>query len=171
MGRSRYKIFADDPNHPYFLTCTIVNWLPFFSNPDHVSIILESLEFMQRNKRMQIFAYVILENHMHLVASAKDLSKEMGDFKSYTARCIIDHLIERKAHALLRQLKEHKLPGRTDREYQFWQHGSHPQRIFSRKMMQQKIDYTHQNPVKRGYVDLPQHWRYSSARNYMGEEG
>ncbi|MGH8554076.1 MAG: hypothetical protein ACREUD_00610 [Gammaproteobacteria bacterium] len=38
-------------------------------------------------------------------------------------------------------------------------------------MMRQKLDDIHQNPVKRGYVDQPEHWRYSSARNYAGQEG
>ena len=38
-------------------------------------------------------------------------------------------------------------------------------------MMRQKIEYVHQNPVQRGYVDLPEHWRYSSARSYVGQAG
>jgi putative transposase len=38
-------------------------------------------------------------------------------------------------------------------------------------MMQQKIEYIHQNPVKRGYVDQAEHWRYSSARDYLGGRG
>ena len=37
--------------------------------------------------------------------------------------------------------------------------------------MRQKLDYIRHNPVKRGYVDQPEHWRYSSARNYAGQEG
>ena len=48
---------------------------------------------------------------------------------------------------------------------------NHPQLIESETVMRQKLDYIHQNPVKRGYVDLPEHWRYSSARNYLGLEG
>jgi hypothetical protein len=39
------------------------------------------------------------------------------------------------------------------------------------KVLRQKLDYIHLNPVKRGFVDLPKHWRYSSARNYLGQEG
>jgi hypothetical protein len=38
-------------------------------------------------------------------------------------------------------------------------------------VMREKLDYIHQNPVKRGYVDEPEHWRYSSARNYAGRKG
>jgi len=37
--------------------------------------------------------------------------------------------------------------------------------------MRQKLDYIHYNPVKRGYVDLPEHWRYSSACDYIGQKG
>ena len=35
-------------------------------------------------------------------------------------------------------------------------------------MLLEKLEYIHDNPVKRGYVDKPEHWRYSSARNYLG---
>jgi hypothetical protein len=43
--------------------------------------------------------------------------------------------------------------------------------IFSEPVMREKLDDIHRNPVKRGYVDIPEHWRYSSARNYLGEPG
>ena len=55
--------------------------------------------------------------------------------------------------------------------YQVWQEGSHPQEIYGEKMLIQKIDYIHNNPVRRGYVDEAREWRYSSARNYGGMEG
>jgi hypothetical protein len=66
----------------------------------------------------------------------------------------------------LRQLARAKLRHKVDREYQLWQEGSHPEQISDDEMMIQKLEYTHYNPVKRGYVDDPLHWRYSSARNY-----
>jgi len=43
--------------------------------------------------------------------------------------------------------------------------------VFSEAVMRQKLDYIHYNPVKRGYVDRPEHWRYSSARYYAREPG
>ena len=63
--------------------------------------------------------------------------------------------------------KEHK----QDREYQLWEEGSHPELIGNEFILRQKLDYIHQNPVKRGYVDDPVHWRYSSSRNYVGLPG
>ncbi len=127
--------------------------------------------FCRTKNRLTLYAYVILENHAHLVAQSDDLSKEIGDFKSYTARSIIDYLHAKKAGRVLKQLGYYKLQHKTNRRYQLWQEGSHPQQIQGEEMMRQKIEYIHNNPVKRGYVDLPVHWRYSSARNYLGLDG
>jgi hypothetical protein len=60
---------------------------------------------------------------------------------------------------------------KADRSYQLWQEGSHPEQIQNDEMMWQKLEYIHNNPVVRGYVDEPTHWRYSSARTYAGLTG
>jgi putative transposase len=169
MTRSRYRIV--EGAHPYFLTGTIVGWLPVFTRPEAVQIVLDSWRFLQKNNRLTLYGYVVMENHVHLVASADDLSKEIGDFKSFTARRIIDLLTERKETPLLEQLEHFKERHKTDRTYQLWQEGSHPKQIQNDEMMRQKLEYTHNNPVRRGYVDDPIHWRYSSARNYAGLKG
>lgn len=169
MARSRYKVL--DNQYPHFLTCTVVRWLPAFSHPYLAEIVLDSLAFLQKQKRIVLYAYVILENHLHLIASSQNLSKEIGDFKSFTARSIIDCLEVRKSYSLLQELFSAKLRHKKDRRYQFWQEGSHPQAIQDEKMMRQKIEYIHNNPVRRGYVDEPTDWRYSSARNYSGKKG
>jgi REP element-mobilizing transposase RayT len=169
MSRSRYKIFENE--YPYFLTCTIVAWLPVFTRQEMVQIVLDSWKFLQERDRLTLYGYVILENHLHLIASADDLSKEIGDFKSFTARRIIDTLESRGERLLLEQLAEYKAHFKPDREHQLWQEGSHPQQIQNDAIMRQKLDYTHYNPVRRGYVDDPVHWRYSSARNYAGMPG
>ena len=169
MPRSRYIIYEDHP--PHFLTCTVVNWLPIFGDPSIAQIILDSWTFLQDRNRLEIYAYVIMENHLHLIASSDHLSKEIGDFRSFTARKIIDLLKERNAQHVLGQLALHKLQHKKDRIYQMWQEGSHPQLIQSEDVMRQKIEYVHHNPVRRGYVDDPTHWRYSSARCYEGQAG
>jgi len=169
MSRSRYRI--SETNAPYFLTCTVVGWLPVFTNADAAQIVLDSWAFLQKEGRITLFGYVILENHLHFIAAAKDLSDQVGDFKSYTARRIIDLLHARAAVPSLRQLAQHKDAFKIDRPYQLWQEGSHPKMIISDEMMLQKLEYTHNNPVKRGYVDDPVYWRYSSARNHAGLTG
>jgi len=71
----------------------------------------------------------------------------------------------------LEQLAFYKKTHKTDRAYQFWQEGVHPEWIQNEEMMRQKIAYIHRNPVERGYVDQAEHRRYSSARNYQGMDG
>jgi REP-associated tyrosine transposase len=169
MPRSRYRIY--DTHYPHFMTCTIVNWLPLFGNPPVAQIILDSWRFLQEHGRIELYAYVIMENHLHLIAAADDLAKEIGDFKSFTARQIVDLLQEQRAKHLLDQLACQKLAHKTDRQFQVWQEGSHPQMILDEAMMRQKAEYIHNNPVKKGYVNDPIHWRYPSAGNYAGLTG
>ncbi len=115
MSRSRYRIFENE--YPYFLTCTIVGWMPVFTRADCVEIVYDSWRFLTQHERLKIFGYVILENHLHLIASSSELSKEIGDFKSYTARRIIDRLLSKGEKSQLRQLKSEKAKHETDREY------------------------------------------------------
>ena len=111
-----------------------------------------------------------MENHRHLIASADNLSKEIGNFKSFTARSIIDLLITNQSHHILAQLKAAKQAYKQFQQYQLWQEGFHPQVISNEDMLRQKLEYIHNNPVKSGYIDDPSHWRYSSYRNYMSQE-
>jgi putative transposase len=169
MPRSRYRF--GDPHQPHFLTSTIVAWLAVFTRPDTVQILLDSWTFLHKEGRIVLYGYVVLENHIHWIASAEDLGKQVGNFKSYTARRIIDLLELQRVTTLLDQLQLYKLRHKIDQEHQLWQESSHPEAIDGDEMMVQKLEYTHMNPVKRGYVDDPLHWRYSSARNYAGQPG
>ncbi len=168
MGRSRYKFIY--PDQPHFMTLTVQGWLPVFTRPESVDILLQSFRFLM-NEGLRIHAWVVLENHLHLIAQSQQLDNDIARFKSFTARQLLGYLQQRKATTLLNQLQQLKLAHKTDRQSQLWQEGVHPEWIGSSDMMRQKIEYIHQNPVKRGYVDHAEHWRYSSARDYAGSEG
>ena len=167
VGRSRYRIY--DLSAPHFLTCTVVEWLPVFAQPANAQLLLDSLQFLQNQNRLVLYGYVILENHCHLLASSSDLPQAIASFKSYTAARIIARMKEKQTSSL-RLLSLHKAQHRVDRDYQLWQEGAHPKQVQNREMMEQKLNYIHNNPVARGYVDDPLHWRYSSARNYGGQD-
>src|SRR5260370_34686138 len=122
MGRSRYKIFEDTA--PHFLTCTLVNWLPLFSDPGIVEVILDSLRHLQNHERLQLCAFVIMENHLHLIASSGSLSREIARFKSYTARKTIDYLEDNHARSILKQLQFFRPDHKLGSTYQLWQEGS-----------------------------------------------
>lgn len=152
------------------MTCTVLHWVPVFTRTETVEILLDSLRHLS-TEGLKIYAYVILENHMHIIAQSADLRHDVGRFKSYTAKQILAYLKENQVKTVLDQLAFYKKAHKNDRGYQFWQEGVHPEWIQSDEMMRQKIAYIHNNPVTRGYVDEPEHWRYSSARNYAGLEG
>ncbi len=152
------------------MTCTVLQWIPVFTRPETVNILLDSFRHLM-NDGFRLYAYVILENHLHLIARSEKLDKDMARFKSFTARQIIDYLELNNVRMILDQLAFFKKAHKTGSKYQFWQEGVHPEQISSDEMMRVKVEYIHNNPVERGYVDLPEHWRYSSARNYSGQQG
>ncbi|MDD3344778.1 MAG: transposase [Sulfurovaceae bacterium] len=169
MGRSRYKIY--ESTHPHFFTCTILHWLPIFTRQESVDIILDSLMYLQKEDNLKLYAYVILENHIHLIASSDNIAQSIKKLKSFTAKEILKLLQKENVATIIDQLAFYKKAHKTTASYQIWQEGSQPKLIKNDAMMISKINYIHQNPVKRGYVDEAKHWRYSSARDYEGING
>lgn len=169
MSRTRYKIYETD--YPYFITASIVEGYPVFSNRLAAKIILEALSFLQDQRNTILYAYVIMENHIHLIAQSEKLAKHLRAFKSWTARSIIDQFAQNGHSLFLQKFRRANKPSHTDSDHQIWQEGFHPKQIIGDSMMIQKIEYIHNNPVKRGFVDFPEDWRYSSARNYLDREG
>jgi len=169
MAGRRYKIYEEQ--YPYFITCNLRFGLPLFSNPSAAAFILENLEFLQDERKVRLVAYVIMENHFHAIFQGKNLTNKIAQFKSYSARRIIDLFRMNQYTRWLKRLKSVKPSHKSDSEFQLWEEGFHSKQIVGDQMMIQKINYIHQNPVKRGYVDAPEHWRYSSARNYTGSKG
>ena len=169
MGRSRYKVY--EPTYPHFMTCTILHWLPLFTNKNSVQIIIDSLSYLQQSDNLKIYSYVILENHLHLIAQSGNITITIQKFKSYTAYKLLELLKKNNAQTLLQQLSFHKKAHRKENSYQVWEEGFHPKLIQSDIMMKEKIEYIHNNPIKRGYVEEAQHWRYSSAKDYLGING
>jgi REP element-mobilizing transposase RayT len=169
MPRTRYKIL--EGAEPHFLTCSIVAALPLFAQLPCAEAVLDAWRFLTERNRLALFGYVIMENHLHFIASAADLRKELKAFKTYTARRMVEELEAAGALPLLRLLEHHKAASKSESQHQVWQEGSHPQLIQGEDMFRQKLNYIHENPVRRGYVDEAVHWRYSSARDYAGMPG
>ncbi len=84
MGRSRYKIY--EPTHPHFVTCTILNWIPIFTREETVQIVFDSLKYLKKNDNLKLYAYVILENHLHMIVSSDNLSQTIQKFKRHTSK-------------------------------------------------------------------------------------
>ena len=166
--RTRYKL--SDNESIYFMTSTTVQWLPVFTSEKYISILIDAFKHNQLKRQLKILAYVILDNHFHMLAAGDDLTKIMASIKSFTAKRIIEELCKDKKEWLVHQFKFAKLLHKQESHYQVWQEGFHPEKIFTDNMLQQKFDYIHMNPVKRGLVLEPYYWRYSSASFYYKDE-
>ena len=167
--RTRYRITEN--NYPYFITSTTVAWISVFTRKPYIEVLINSLNFCRHYKGLKIFAYVIMDNHIHLVVADERLSESIKEFKTYTAREIVRLAAEENKSWLLSQLKFHKEDHKTDSSHQIWQEGFHPQQIYSEEVLCQKVDYLHYNPVRAGLVVRAEDWFYSSARNYAGMPG
>ena len=163
--RSRYRVVA--PHSSQFVTSTIVEWLPVFTTRTRCHILADSLAFCQAKKGLQIYAWVILDNHFHAILAAPDLTQVVADLKRHTAKLLLKSIESDGQEWLLNQLAYYRAKDKQQSLYQVWQEGFHPQAILDDAMMQQKLDYIHANPVKRGLVALPEHWRYSSAHEWL----
>ena len=139
MGRTRYKIY--EPTHPHFVTSTILHWLPIFTRQESVDIILNSLKFLQKQDNLRLHAYVILENHLHMVLRSDDLRKSMESFKKFTAREILNLLRRENATTILDQLAFYKKAHRKEKSFQVWEEGYQPKLIQSEAMLKSKNPY------------------------------
>jgi putative transposase len=124
MGRDRYKIV--DPTQPHFVTCTVLHWIPVFTRPATVEIILDSLRYLMADG-LKLYAFVILENHLHMILQSGQLDRDIARFKSYTSKQLIHYLSEHNVKQILEQLAFYKKAHKDDRAYQFWQEGYHPE--------------------------------------------
>jgi hypothetical protein len=121
MSRSHYKIY--ETAYPYFMTSSFVEGIPVFADLDAAKIVLNSLVFLQTRRAVKLFAYVLMENHFHIIAQSKNLSEKMRHFKSYAAKEIINVFKQKKRTRLLRQLKDAKLKHKTESSYQLCRKG------------------------------------------------
>lgn len=161
---------------PYFLTLQVVFWIDIFSRKTYRDIIIDSLQYCQKEKGLEIFAFVIMSNHVHLLvrSSKGKLSGTIRDFKKHTSKKIVKEIIisgteSRKNWMLNLFSNAAKMKNKKSR-YQLWTHENHAIEVFSNAFIKEKIAYIHNNPVRSGIVQNPEEYVYSSAKFYAGEE-
>lgn len=169
-----YKII--EQGRLYFVTLQVVNWIDIFTRESYRQIIIQNLEYCQQHKGLEIYAWVLMSNHLHalLRSSSDDLSGTLRDFKSFTSKKIIEEIEssnESRKDWMMKLFREAAFNHKRNSGHQFWTHENHAELIYSNKFIEQKLEYIHQNPVRAGIVARPEDYLYSSARNYAGEKG
>ena len=114
-----------DGVYVYFVTFTIVDWLPVFIGPKPIEIINESLQFCHSNKHFCIHAYVIMPNHIHLIVSDTGydndrLGKTLTEFRKFTENKLANYIDANLSDALALVTRGKQL---QDRIRQIWQPG------------------------------------------------
>ena len=148
-------------NNLYFTTCTISNWKNLLCTEKAKMVIIDTLTFLVKKKRVVIYAFVIMDNHLHLLwesLGSFDIIKVIHNFKSFTSK---------KLKLLIPKPELEKyLSKRTDRKIQIWKRGSLTVDITSPKFLDQKLNYIHKNPWKHGVVENSVNYKYCSVRSY-----
>ena len=174
MSRN-YKI--NDQSALYFVTFSVVQRVDVFTRPLYKDILVKSFQYCIQHKGLEVYAYVIMTNHVHaIVGSNKEpISNIIRDFKRHTSKEILKaieaNMQESRRDWMLWIFKQAGKRNPNYEFYQFWQQNNHPIELNTNQLLEQKLAYIHQNPVKAGIVDEPEAYLYSSARNYAGQPG
>jgi len=166
----RYRIVPEAAI--YFVTYSIVDWLPVFVSEAACRIVADSFNFCHEKKGLCTNAFVIMPTHLHAIVfdksfDTKRLVQSLADFRKFTGRSLSDFCAGHMPKCFSDTLRS---SATADRERRFWQPSRHPEAIESEKFWRQKLDYLHLNPCRKGLVQRAQCWRYSSAA-YYGSDG
>lgn len=150
--------------YPHFFTATNLNWKKLLAPNKYKDIMIESMRFLVDDKRVIIYGFVIMDNHIHIIwqlQAGRKRNDVQRDFLKYTAQLIKKDMMKNDPD----ELKEF-LVNAKDRKYQFWERNPLSVEIWSEKVLLQKLKYIHENPVRAGICKYPDDYKYSSVLLY-----
>ena len=165
MGR-RGRSYFDKQGHLYFITTTVLDFEKVFSfGNKYYEIVISNLKQQLNQYQTSLYAYVLMPNHFHLIVHTpvgKSLSDFMRDLKKYSSIQIKEELENDGKQEFINILMMKSGFG----GYKLWMDRFDDVILYTDKVIQTKVDYIHNNPVKAGLVKMVTDWKYSSARNY-----
>ena len=164
---------ADVPGDARFLTFSCFRRQPFFTRPRACRWLLDALERSRETHGFDLWAFVIMPEHVHLLIYPGRQPHRMADMlytvkKSVTNRALA--FIKRAAPRFLARMEDCQPNGRVS--HRFWQRGGgYDENLFNAAKVWDKIEYIHCNPVRRGLCERPSEWLWSSARAFENWTG
>lgn len=161
----------------YFISFATVYWIDVFVRDQYCWELMRSIDYCRKNKGMEIYAWCIMPSHVHLIFRAKennpsDLVRDLKTFSSKKIQRLIEENPQESRKEWITWMMERAGSKNSNvKSRQFWQQHNNPIELWSAKVIDQKVDYIHQNPVEAGLVTEPEHWKYSSAIDYAGQKG
>ena len=172
---TKYKFKNQEQLH--FVTFAVVNWIDLFIRNEYKEILLDSWRYCQKHKGLEIFGWCIMTSHVHMIIGSHGdkLEDIMRDIKKHTSAAlktaIKNHSAESRREWLLEMMEKAGRENSQNLNFQLWQQDNHPIELFDQKILHQKLDYIHNNPVTAGIVENPEAYLYSSAKDYYGQKG
>ena len=165
LGLNRYHGVHD----LHFITFSCYERLPFLASLRARDLFLRVLEQVRRRYQFTVAGYVVMSEHVHLLLSEpqrKSLSVVLQVLKQSVAR------VMRGPGAALEAQGQQRLWAAESSKPHFWQKRYYDFNVWSAAKEREKLRYMHRNPVKRGLVESPEQWKWSSFRFYAyGEPG
>ena len=160
----------DSPQyHPQYFTATILEWQHLLKPDKYKDIIIQILQFLVKEKRIELNAFAIMSSHIHLIWQIQKGHKKENvqrDFLKYTSQTIMRDLELNHMQVLKNFEVELK-----DRKYQIWQRNPLTIDLWTKEVYIQKMEYIHNNHVTAGICSYPEQYKYSSAKFYeTGED-
>lgn len=142
----------------YYLTFTVVEWLPIFIDEISCKIITDSFNYCISNKHLAVNAYVIMPTHLHAIVFDVDFNQErlkhsLDDMRKFSGRQLLDHCAAHFPESFTEVFRQH---AGEDRQRRFWQPTQHPVGIYSKGVWKEKVNYLHLNPCRKGLVLRPE---------------
>ncbi len=166
-----------DQDKLYLVSFSVINWIDVFVRTEYKEILLDSFRFCQKEKGLEIYAWCIMTSHVHLIIGSQknNLEDIMRDFKSHTSRAlkkeIANHPKESRREWMLKMMQIMGTQNSNNKFFQFWQQNNHPLVLDNNKIIDNTLEYIHNNPIAAGFVDRQEDYVYSSARDYIGLKG
>ena len=148
----------------YFWTATIHHWNILLQSDENKKIILDSFTYLTTNGLVDLYAFVIMPNHIHLIWKNKKMNKKEMPWVSF---------LKYTAHLLFKNLKKENetysyVVKAKNKNHEIWKRDSFAVELYTKKIMLGKLNYIHANP-KAGRWDLSidnLSYQYSSAKFY-----
>ncbi len=166
-----------NPEGMYFVSFATIYWIDVFVRKNYFDCIVKNLNHCVYHKGMEIYAWCIMPSHIHLVYKSHIQKPDelLRDFKSYTSKEIFklieNNIQESRREWLLNAFAKAGKKNSNNTHNQFWQQHNKPIELWSNEVIDQKLNYIHNNPVEAGFVENEWEYLYSSARDYAGNKG
>jgi putative transposase len=163
-----------NPDYFYFVTTTAVGHLHIFERDIIKRILLDTLDSFRLQKRLKLFCFVIMPNHIHFIGQFTEedpLSDVIRDFKRQTSDRILRQIKVEGNSSLLSNLAS-KVKHAEKQHHKIWEDDYNAKDVFSIEFLQQKMDYIHHNPCQPHWhlSETPETYIWSSARFYFTKE-